>query len=62
MSLHEIIILSPTILLIKGAKIMFIIVFTMILIVATMIYIVFAKIGTVLKHLKYAWGNCYIIS
>ena len=55
MSLHEIIILSPTILLIKGAKIMFII-------VATMIYIVFAKIGTVLKHLKYAWGNCYIIS
>ena len=53
MSLHEIIILSPTILLIKGAKIMFIIVFTMILIVATMIYIVFAKIGNVLKHLKY---------
>ena len=44
-SLHEIIIWSPTILLIKGAKTMFIIVFTMILIVATMIYIVFTKIG-----------------
>ena len=41
---------------------MFIIVFTMILIVATMIYIVFTKIGDVLKHLKYAWGNCYIIA
>ena len=49
-------------LLIKGAKIMFIIVFTMIYIVATMIYIVFAKIGNVLKHLKYVWVNCYIIS
>ena len=32
---------------------MFIIVFTMILIVATMLYIVFAKIGNVLKLLKY---------
>ena len=41
---------------------MLIIVFTMILIVATMIYIVFAKIGNVLKHLKYVWVNCYIIS
>ena len=41
---------------------MFIIVFTMILIVATMLYIVFAKIGNVLKLLKYVWGNCYIIS
>ena len=49
-------------LLIKGAKTMFIIVFTMILIVATIIYIVFAKIGNVLKHLKYVWVNCYIIS
>ena len=49
-------------LLIKGVKTMFIIVFTMILIVATMIYIVFTKIGDVLKHLKYAWGNCYIIA
>ena len=52
-SLHEIIIWNPTMLLIKGAKTMFIIVFTMILIVATMIYIVLAKIGNVLKHLKY---------
>ena len=53
-SLHEIINWNPTMLLIKGAKTMFIIVFTMILIVATMIYnIVFAKIGNVLKHLKY---------
>ena len=65
-SLHEIINWSPTMLLIKGAKTMFIIVFTMILIVATMIlivatmilivatmiYIVFTKIGNVLKHLK----------
>ena len=24
-----------------------------------MIYIVFAKIGNVLKHLKYVWGKCY---
>ena len=41
---------------------MFILVFTMILIVATMILIVFTKIGNVLKHLKYAWGNRYIHS
>ena len=41
---------------------MFIIVFTMILIVATMIHIVFTKIGNVLKRLKYAWGNSYIIA
>ena len=27
-----------------------------------MIYIVFAKIGNVLKHLKHAWVNCYIIA
>ena len=40
-------------LLIKGAKTMFIIVFTRILIVATMIYIVFTKIGNVMKHIKY---------
>ena len=49
-------------LLIKGAKTMIIIVFTMILIVATIIHIVFAKIDNVLKHLKYVWVNCYIIS
>ena len=49
-------------LLIQGAKTMFIIVFSMILIVATMIYIVFAKIGDVLKCLKYVWGICYIIN
>ena len=49
-------------LLTKGAKTMFIIVFTMILIVVTIIYIVFTKIGNVVKHLKYAWGNCYIIA
>ena len=61
-SLHEIINWNPTMLLIKGAKTMFIIVFTMILIVATMIYIVFTKIGNVLKHLKYIWVNCYIIA
>ena len=36
-------------LLIKWAKTMFIIVFTMINIVATIIYIVFAKIGNVLR-------------
>ena len=36
-------------------------VFTMILIVATMILIVFTKIGNVLQHQKYAWGNRYII-
>ena len=36
-------------LLIKGAKTMYIIVFTRINIVATMIYIVFAKIGNVLR-------------
>ena len=47
-------------LLINGANIMFIIVFRMILIVATMIYIVFAKIGSVLKHLKNVRGNCYL--
>ena len=41
-----------TILLIKGGKIMFIIVFTRILIGATIIYIVFTKIGSVLKCLK----------
>ena len=41
---------------------MFIIVFIMINIVATIIYIVFTKIGNVLKHVKYAWGNCYIIA
>ena len=34
----------------------------MILIVATMIYIVFTKIGSILKHLKYVWVNCYIIT
>ena len=44
-------------LLVKGAKTMFIIVFTRILIVATMILIVFAKIGNVLKHLKYVWAS-----
>ena len=49
-------------LLIKGAKTMFNIVFTMILIVATIIYIVFTKIGNVLKHIKYVWVNCYIIA
>ena len=49
-------------LLIQGAKTMFIIVFTMILIVATMINIVFAKIDNVLKCLKYVWGICYIIA
>ena len=41
---------------------MYIIVFAMILIVATMIYIVFTKIGSILKHLKYVWVNCYIIT
>ena len=41
---------------------MYIIVFAMILIVATMIYIVFTKIGSLLKHLKYVWVNCYIIT
>ena len=50
------IILSFTILLIKRAKTMFIIVFTMLLIVATIIYIVFTKIGGVLKRLK-CYGN-----
>ena len=49
-------------LLIKGVNTMFIIVFAMLLIVATMIFIVFAKIGNVLKHLKYVWVKCYIIS
>ena len=49
-------------LLTKGAKTMFIIVFTMILIVVTIIYIVFTKIGNVVRHLKYAWVNCYIIA
>ena len=44
-------------LLTKGAKTMFIIVFTMILIVVTMIYIVFTKIGNVVKHQKNAWGQ-----
>ena len=39
-------------LLIKGAKTMFIIVFTMILIVATIIYIVFTKIGVVCFGVK----------
>ena len=43
-SLPEILIYSSTMLLIKGAKTMFIIVFTMILIVATILYIVFTKI------------------
>ena len=51
-SLHEIIIWSPTILLIEGANTMFIIVFTRILIVATKIYIIFTRIGGILKHLK----------
>ena len=41
---------------------MLLIVFTMIFIVATMILIVLAKIGTVLKHLKYVWVNCFIIA
>ena len=41
---------------------MFIIVFTMILIVATMIYIIFTKIGNVMKRLKYACVNWYIIA
>ena len=41
---------------------MIIIVFTMIFIVATIIYIVFTKIGNVLKFLKYAWVNFYIIA
>ena len=41
---------------------MFIIVFTMILIIATMIHIVFTKIGNVVRYLKYAWVNCYIIA
>ena len=27
-----------------------------------MILIVLAKIGTVLKHLKYVWVNCFIIA
>ena len=49
-------------LLTKGAKTMFIIVFTMIIIVVTIIYIVFTKIGNVVRHLKYAWVNCYIIA
>ena len=40
---------------------MFILVFTMILIVAIMLLIVFAKIGNVLQHLKYALSNRYII-
>ena len=39
-------------LLIKGAKTMYIIVFIMILIVATIIYIVLTKIGSILKRLK----------
>ena len=39
-------------LLVKGIKIMFIVVFTMILIVATILYIVFTKIGGILKRLK----------
>ena len=39
-------------LLIKGAKTMFIIVFTRILIVATIIYIIYTKIGSILKCLK----------
>ena len=56
-SLHEIINWNPTILHIKGANTMFIIVFIMILIVATKINIVFTKIGCVLKHRKYAWGQ-----
>ena len=43
-SLPEILIYSSTMLLIKGAKTMFIIVFTMILIVATILDIVFTKI------------------
>ena len=41
---------------------MFIIVFTMILIIATMIHIVFTKIGNVMKRLKYACVNWYIIA
>ena len=49
-------------LLTKGAKTMFIIVFTMILIVFTIIHIVFTKIGNVVRYLKYAWVNCYIIA
>ena len=49
-------------LLTKGAKTMFVIVFTMILIVVTIIYIVFTKIGNVVKHQKNAWVNCYFIA
>ena len=49
-------------LLTKGAKTMFIIVFTMINIVVTIIYIVFTKIGNIVRHPKYAWVNCYIIA
>ena len=56
-SLHEIIIWNPTMLLIKEAKTMFIIVFTMILIVATMIYIVLAKIGNVFEAAKVRLGQ-----
>ena len=44
-------------LLIKGAKTMFNIVFTMILIVATMIYIVLAKIGNVFEAAKVRLGQ-----
>ena len=49
-------------LLTKEANTMILIVFTMILIVVTIIYIVYTKIGNVLKYLKYAWGNFYIIA
>ena len=50
-SLLEFTIWCFTMLLIKGAKTMFIIVFTMLLIVATIIYIVFTKIGSILERL-----------
>ena len=44
-------------LLTKGAKTMFIIVFTMILVVVTIIYIVFTRIGNVVKQSKVRFGQ-----